>query len=97
MRRRDLLTAAGASRAALAAPRIGRAERPNKLVFVPPKISACSTRSSPASARRAITPISSSTPSTASIRAGQRSLQADLDSDIARRAALSRQGAGART
>jgi len=32
MRRRDLLTAAGAS---LAAPRIGRAERPNKLVFVP--------------------------------------------------------------
>ena len=36
MRRRDLLTAAGASLAALAAPRTGRAERPNKLVFVPP-------------------------------------------------------------
>jgi peptide/nickel transport system substrate-binding protein len=35
MRRRDLLTAAGASLAALAAPRTGRAERPNKLVFVP--------------------------------------------------------------
>jgi peptide/nickel transport system substrate-binding protein len=35
MRRRDLLTAAGASLAALAAPRIARAERPNKLVFVP--------------------------------------------------------------
>src|SRR6516164_3612923 len=35
MRRRDLLTAAGASVAVLAAPRIGRAERPNKLVFVP--------------------------------------------------------------
>jgi len=35
MRRRDLLKAAGASVAALAAPRIGRAERPNKLVFVP--------------------------------------------------------------
>jgi peptide/nickel transport system substrate-binding protein len=35
MRRRDLLKAAGVSVAALAAPRIGRAERPNKLVFVP--------------------------------------------------------------
>ena len=35
MRRRELLKAAGASVAALAAPRIGRAERPNKLVFVP--------------------------------------------------------------
>lgn len=34
-RRRDLLTVAGASLAALAAPRIGRAQRPNKLVFVP--------------------------------------------------------------
>jgi peptide/nickel transport system substrate-binding protein len=36
MRRRDLLSAAGASLAALAAPRIGRAEKANKLVFVPP-------------------------------------------------------------
>ena len=35
MRRRDMLKAAGASLAALAAPRIGRAERANKLVFVP--------------------------------------------------------------
>jgi peptide/nickel transport system substrate-binding protein len=35
MRRRDLLKAAGASLAALAAPRIGRAEKTNKLVFVP--------------------------------------------------------------
>jgi peptide/nickel transport system substrate-binding protein len=35
MRRRDLLKAAAASLAGLAAPRIGRAERPNKLVFVP--------------------------------------------------------------
>jgi len=35
MRRRDLLRAAGASLAALAAPRIGRAEKSNKLVFVP--------------------------------------------------------------
>jgi hypothetical protein len=35
MRRRDLLQAAGAGLAALAAPRIGRAERANKLVFVP--------------------------------------------------------------
>jgi peptide/nickel transport system substrate-binding protein len=35
MRRRELFKAAGASVAALAAPRIGRAERPNKLVFVP--------------------------------------------------------------
>ena len=35
MRRRDLLKAAGAGLAALAAPRIGEAERPNKLVFVP--------------------------------------------------------------
>jgi peptide/nickel transport system substrate-binding protein len=35
MRRRDLLKAAGASLAAIAAPRIGRAERTNKLVFVP--------------------------------------------------------------
>ena len=35
MRRRDLLRAAGASLAALAAPRIGRAERASKLVFVP--------------------------------------------------------------
>jgi peptide/nickel transport system substrate-binding protein len=35
MRRRELFRAAGASLAALAAPRIGRAERPNKLVFAP--------------------------------------------------------------
>ena len=35
MRRRELFKAAGASLAAIAAPRIGRAERPNKLVFVP--------------------------------------------------------------
>jgi peptide/nickel transport system substrate-binding protein len=35
MRRRDLLKAAGASVTALAAPRIGRAETANKLVFVP--------------------------------------------------------------
>jgi hypothetical protein len=35
MRRRELLKATGASLTALAAPRIGRAERPNKLVFVP--------------------------------------------------------------
>jgi peptide/nickel transport system substrate-binding protein len=35
MRRRELLKTAGASLAVLAAPRIGRAERPNKLVFVP--------------------------------------------------------------
>jgi len=34
--RRDLFKAAGASLAALAAPRIGRAEKANKLVFVPP-------------------------------------------------------------
>jgi peptide/nickel transport system substrate-binding protein len=35
VRRRDLLKTAGASVAALAAPRIGRAEKTNKLVFVP--------------------------------------------------------------
>src|SRR3984893_5227136 len=35
MRRRDLFKAAGASVAALAAPRIGRAERTSKLVFAP--------------------------------------------------------------
>jgi peptide/nickel transport system substrate-binding protein len=35
MRRRELLKTAGATLAALAAPRIGRAERTNKLVFVP--------------------------------------------------------------
>jgi peptide/nickel transport system substrate-binding protein len=35
MHRRDLLTAAGAGFAALAAPRIGRAEKVSKLVFVP--------------------------------------------------------------
>ena len=35
MRRRELLKAAGASITALAAPRIGRAEKANKLVFVP--------------------------------------------------------------
>jgi peptide/nickel transport system substrate-binding protein len=35
MRRRDLLTAAGASLGAIAAPRIGRADRANKLVFAP--------------------------------------------------------------
>jgi peptide/nickel transport system substrate-binding protein len=35
MLRRDLLKAAGTGLAALAAPRIGRAERPSKLVFVP--------------------------------------------------------------
>jgi len=37
MRRRDLLKTAGASVAALAAPRIGRAEKTSKLVFVPPE------------------------------------------------------------
>ena len=36
MRRRELFKAAGAAVAALAAPRIGRTERANKLVFVPP-------------------------------------------------------------
>src|SRR5215813_8804448 len=35
MRRRDLLNAAGASLAAVAAPRIGRAEKASKLVYVP--------------------------------------------------------------
>jgi len=35
MRRRDLLKVAGASLGAFAAPRIGRAEKVNKLVFVP--------------------------------------------------------------
>jgi peptide/nickel transport system substrate-binding protein len=35
MRRRDLLKAAAAGAAALAAPRIGRAQKANKLVFVP--------------------------------------------------------------
>src|SRR5260370_39279570 len=35
MRRRDLLKAAAAGAAAIAAPQIGRAERANKLVFVP--------------------------------------------------------------
>ena len=35
MRRRELLKAVGAGVAALAAPRIGRAQRTNKLVFVP--------------------------------------------------------------
>jgi len=35
MHRRDLLKAAGASVTTLAAPRIGRAEKANKLVFVP--------------------------------------------------------------
>ena len=35
MLRRNLLKATGASLAALAAPRIGRAERTNKLVFAP--------------------------------------------------------------
>jgi peptide/nickel transport system substrate-binding protein len=35
MRRRELLKTAGASLSAIAAPRIGRAERPNKLVFAP--------------------------------------------------------------
>ena len=35
MRRRELLKAAAAGAAALAAPRIGRAERTSKLVFVP--------------------------------------------------------------
>ena len=35
MRRRDLLKAAGAGVAALTAPRIGRAEKTNKLVFAP--------------------------------------------------------------
>ena len=37
MRRRDLLKAAGARLVTLAMPRIGRAERPNRLVFVPPE------------------------------------------------------------
>jgi len=37
MRRRELLKAAGASLVALAAPRIGRAEKAGKLVFAPPQ------------------------------------------------------------
>jgi peptide/nickel transport system substrate-binding protein len=36
MRRRDLLKAAGATVSAITAPRVGRAERASKLVFVPP-------------------------------------------------------------
>ena len=75
MRRRDLLTAAGASRAALAAPRIGRAERPNKLVFVPtqdlgvldPVVTGIRATRNHA--------YLVSTPSTASIRARQPSLR----------------------
>jgi hypothetical protein len=35
MVRRDLLKVSAASLAAIATPRIGRAERPNRLVFVP--------------------------------------------------------------
>ena len=35
MRRRDLLKAAGTGVVALAAPRIGRADKASKLVFVP--------------------------------------------------------------
>ena len=37
VRRRELFKGAAVTLAALAAPRIGRAERPNKLVFVPPE------------------------------------------------------------
>src|SRR6516162_5416603 len=37
MRRRDLLKAAGASLVTLAPPQIGRAEKSNRLVFVPPE------------------------------------------------------------
>jgi peptide/nickel transport system substrate-binding protein len=37
MRRRELFKAAAVGALAIAAPRIGRAERPNKLVFVPPE------------------------------------------------------------
>ena len=79
MRRRELFKAAGVSVAALAAPRIGRAERANKLVFAYGADLSLSTRSLPPSGRRAITPISSSIRSTASIRVGRRSLRWSRD------------------
>jgi hypothetical protein len=75
MRRRDLLKAAGAGVAALAAPRIGRAERTDKLVFVSPAdLSVLDPVITPAG-RRATTPISSSTRFMGSIRAGRPSLR----------------------
>ena len=80
MRRRDLLKAAGASVAALAAPRIGRAEKPNKLVFVlAGDLSVLDPVVTAGPARRAITPISSLIRSTASIRIGRRSLRWSRD------------------
>ena len=79
MRRRDLLKAAGASVAALAAPRIGRAERTNKLVFVPTEdLGALDPVVAPF-ARRAITPISCSTRFMASIRTGLPNLKWSSD------------------
>ena len=75
MRRRDLLKAAGAGLAAIAAPRIGWSERTNKLVFVPTEdLGALDPVVAPF-ARRAITPISCSIRFTASILTGWRSLR----------------------
>ena len=73
MRRRDLLTAAGAGIAAFAAPRIGRGDRPNKLVFVPAvNLNVLDPVVTPIRSS-AITLISSSIPSTALTRIGRRS------------------------
>jgi len=73
MRRRDVLKASAASLAALAAPQIGQGERANKLVFVPTEDLSVLDRTSRALARDALTLISSSTRSMASIRIGWRS------------------------
>ena len=71
MHRRDLLKAAGASVAALAAPRIGHAERASKLVFVP---GTTASVSSPTERRLPTIPRSKSCASRAIYAAVRRSL-----------------------
>ena len=79
MRRRDLLTAAGASLAVVAAPRIGRAEKPNKLVFVLAGDLSVLDPVVTQPGRRAITLISCLIRSTKSIRVGRLSLRWSRD------------------
>jgi hypothetical protein len=73
MRRRELFKAAAVGALAIAAPRISRAERPNKLIFVPPTDLIVLDPVVNLAGRRAITLISSSIRSTGLIRIGRHS------------------------
>src|SRR5262245_52001526 len=105
MRRRELLKVAGAGAAALAAPRIGRPDKLNKLVFVPtedlsvldPVVTALkSTRNHGYLVFDTLYGIDTNWMARPQMGRGapSRGRPADLDPDLARGAALSRQGAG---